>query len=975
MAAAFAAIMLVEQRAFAQGGTGANEMSLQDVDFYLNQVVKVTQPSGETIPSRVKNTRYLPRVRAQQLASCGAYAPTYYYKTYQEAREHNWVRPSVETDPQHVMSPGFTFPLANGGLNQGASVVGTMRTILKHGVAPWSVMPENPYDYSSWPTEAIWRSAIPYRGDKVGSIDTSTAGGIQALKEHLAAGDPAVIVIGPVDECFDGYPAARGDVIAESCGAVRANGHAVTVVGYDDDKSIVIGGETKQGAFLIVNSWGTAWGIQEPAFGGESWTLDAGGYAWVEYDYFRSRVGEALFMEDRVAYEPHTLAVFGLTHPRRLDLDVTLLGGEQDDPLWSITLMALAGGSFPFTGRIVTDISDATDGGDFIYWLRVFDAAIPQLAPVTGSVDYFAIERSNGGDRVAGDLPVSTIDFTYTPPYGYVYAGIHSLRPSAQDLEELVDVNYGAQLAWADIDNDGDQDAVVGGFMYGLGHVTTLIRNDSGNFVDAAANLPGVQNGSYAWGDFDNDGFVDLALCGGTATDAIAGIYRNAGGRGLRDLEAGLPGRTDCSVAWGDVDNDGRLDLALIGRQISGGDRCEIYRQGGDSEFSLAWSGECTRNRTALLADLDNDGRIDLLSNNLVYRNLGNWQFETLLPFGGFGNIDTRGTAVGDLNGDGRLDAALIGFERDLLTPLTKAFYNTGGMSFSESGADLKQLKDGALAFGDANNDGRQDLALTGYRHDGLSYPIPYSRLYINRPSTGLVNSGADLTDVWEGGICLVDAEGDNDLDLALAGSGAYPYPLPNNFKLYVNAVSETRANYQPLAPGSLWSEQDSGAVILRWSAGSDVETPTSGLFYNVRVGTEPGGCDVVSPAGGFTVIGNRPPARVGSEAGIMLQSLKPGVYYFAVQTIGAAGDRSSWSNEQQFSIAGSTLCDANADNRASVQDVFALVNSVYGRGSLSGSGDADGDGKVTGLDIKYLFNYYFQNGAAPQGSCARSVG
>ena len=68
---------------------------------------------------------------------------------------------------------------------------------------------------------------------------------------------------------------------------------------------------------------------------------------------------------------------------------------------------------------------------------------------------------------------------------------------------------------------------------------------------------------SVAWGDYDNDGDLDVLLTGPSGGVASR-VYRNNGGT-FSDIGAGLPGVSISSVAWGDYDNDGDLDILLTG--------------------------------------------------------------------------------------------------------------------------------------------------------------------------------------------------------------------------------------------------------------------------------------------------------------------------------------------------------------------------------------------------------------------------
>ncbi len=88
--------------------------------------------------------------------------------------------------------------------------------------------------------------------------------------------------------------------------------------------------------------------------------------------------------------------------------------------------------------------------------------------------------------------------------------------------------------------------------------------------------MPGVRGGAAAWGDYDNDGRLDILLTGATTNDAngfftgfISQVWRNTGS-GFSNINAGLPGvGFRSAAAWGDYDNDGRLDFIISGEDAN----------------------------------------------------------------------------------------------------------------------------------------------------------------------------------------------------------------------------------------------------------------------------------------------------------------------------------------------------------------------------------------------------------------------
>ena len=132
--------------------------------------------------------------------------------------------------------------------------------------------------------------------------------------------------------------------------------------------------------------------------------------------------------------------------------------------------------------------------------------------------------------------------------------------------------NIGANLigvsasaaAWGDYDSDGDLDILLAGRTSSGSRVTKIYRNNLGNFTDVGASLPGVDSGAVAWGDYDNDGDLDILLTGDDGINPIARLYRNTN-LIFAVSDVFLLGIKSSSAAWGDFDRDGDLDILLAG--------------------------------------------------------------------------------------------------------------------------------------------------------------------------------------------------------------------------------------------------------------------------------------------------------------------------------------------------------------------------------------------------------------------------
>ncbi len=176
---------------------------------------------------------------------------------------------------------------------------------------------------------------------------------------------------------------------------------------------------------------------------------------------------------------------------------------------------------------------------------------------------------------------------------------------------------WSASVDWADYDNDGYPDLLLTG--YGSWGVTSgIFRNEGGtDFTYVPLPFAPVNFSSVSWGDFDNDGKVDFVVSGdppGWDNNTFTALYQNAGNDTFQLVPANLPQLNGSCVAWGDFDNDGDLDLAINGWHDDSTNVTKIFRNDGNGVFTdLGIDLPGTWWGSVAWGDFDNDGKLDLL--------------------------------------------------------------------------------------------------------------------------------------------------------------------------------------------------------------------------------------------------------------------------------------------------------------------------------------------------------------------------
>ncbi len=407
---------------------------------------------------------------------------------------------------------------------------------------------------------------------------------------------------------------------------------------------------------------------------------------------------------------------------------------------------------------------------------------------------------------------------------------------------------FWGSVSWTDYNNDARLDMLLTGWDVNGNPSTQLWRNNGSTFTLITTGLPAITASSAAWGDYDNDGRPDILLTGFTGGSIVSQVWRNTGNGSFTNINAGLPGVDYGSVAWGDYDNDGRLDILLTGLNGIADQIAQVWRNNGEGRsptINAGLPGVCYS--SVAWGDYDNDGRLDiLLTGGGHWREHcpgvaqhGQWLSPISTP--GCREFTIGSVAWGDYDNDGRLDILLSGDHQ--WHPLPRCGGTMGTIRSPTSTPGCRECY-GSAAWGDYDNDGRVDILLAG--------------------ATGVSPNYNPIAQVWRN----------------IGG----------------------KANTPPTAPGGLTANVGTDGIRLSWSPSTDAQTPAGALTYNLRIGTNTGTAELVCP--------HRMPALGNAQfrQNAHFSNLTWGVYYWSVQAIDPAFGGSPFAPEQRWVAAAATL-------------------------------------------------------------------
>jgi hypothetical protein len=472
---------------------------------------------------------------------------------------------------------------------------------------------------------------------------------------------------------------------------------------------------------------------------------------------------------------------------------------------------------------------------------------------------------------------------TYSDSQMATYGDFTEVTPNDPLLITPPDEDFWSiTTAPSDYDNDGDLDMAVLGYYVvynqSVDYRLILIRNDGAagpsewGFSYFNVPLDGLSNGEsdLAWGDMDGDGDQDLAM----GTDGYTVIYRNDTGS-LNRIETNLPAYWEendqadfdlRSITWADFDNDGDLDLFIP--SVYDASALSYYtalmRNDGPNGAN-GWNFTPLNNAFAPTlhaqsswADFDNDQDLDLLLVNIApliddsfirrYRNDGNGIFtgEDIL---GALTVERGEAQWGDYDGDGDLDILVAGNVKETdgtYTPMALRIYRNDNENYVPVEVIADPAGEGwfdftAATWADYDSDGDMDILLAGNYNSGIEIE-GRARVYSNTDGV-FTDSGNELpapraSGDRGGSFSWFDLDGEGDLDYFIAGqyfvTGGNGL-VEAQMHFYRNDV--VGQNNAPSAPTGLnVTLVGENGVQLSWLAASDDHTPGSALTYELEL-------------------------------------------------------------------------------------------------------------------------------------------